>query len=58
MADQKETILHFQVKLTGDAAKLILTKQNEKKEQGFERPGKARATQILLCELYNLKYKK
>jgi len=53
----KDPKVHFQAKITGDAARLILEFQNAKRIQNIEPPGKARATQILLCELYNLKYK-
>lgn len=58
MSQPYEPKVFFQVKLTGNAAKLILEKQSEKSENGLIGIGKARATQILLCEMYQLKHKR
>lgn len=54
----QEKPLHFQCKLYGNAAKIINEKiEKETKEVFGRKPkyGKQRATQALLCELWELK---
>ncbi len=52
----QETKLNYQAFIEGRAAEMIIDKIADINKTKNITIGKSRATQLLLCELYNLKY--